>query len=131
MQNSRMRGQAGPDRRMSVVLRPVQQLCQASPVWLVPKVQRPRLCPGDDEAVEMIFPEIPDVGIEAADMLLAQIRSGNVRQRIYLQAHHDAVGRRIELCAKLPFRRFQRRAGHVVDEAYIDTVGSRLSELDR
>src|SRR4029077_9875004 len=98
-----MPGQAGPDSRMSVALRPLQQSCQASPVWLVHEVQGPRLCPGYDEAVEMIVPEVTDVGIEAAHMAPGHLSPGNVRQRIERQSHHDAVCRRIEQFAKLPF----------------------------
>src|SRR5260221_9729023 len=73
VENRRMRGQAGPDRRMSVALRPLQQSCQASPVWLFHEAQGPRLCPGHDESVEMIVPEAADVGIEAAHMAPADI----------------------------------------------------------
>src|SRR6266478_52816 len=71
VQYSRVRCQAGPDSRMSVALGPVHQCGQASPVWLVHEVWRPRLCPRYDEAVEMAVPEIIDIGIEAAHTALA------------------------------------------------------------
>ncbi len=131
VQNSRMRGQAGPHCRMSVALGPVHQCGQASPVWLVDEVLRPRLCPRYDEAVEMAVPEIIDIRIEATDTALAQICSRDLGQRIESQAHPDVVTRRIEQCVKLPFGRFQCRAGHVVDEADIDAVRCRLTELHR
>ena len=131
VQNSRMRGQAGPDSRMSVALGPVHQCGQAPPVWLVHEVRRPRLCPRYNEAVEMAVPEIIDVGIEAADTALAQICSRDVRQRIEPQAQQDVITCRIEQCVKLPFGRFQCRTGHVVDEADIEAVRCRLMELDR
>src|SRR6185295_19020608 len=35
IEQRRVRGQAGPDSRMRVVLRPLQEFRQASPVWLV------------------------------------------------------------------------------------------------
>src|SRR5207245_10497328 len=100
VQNSRMRGQAGPDSRMGVTLGPVHQSCQASPVWLVHEVRRPRLCPSYDEAVEMAVPEIIDIGVEATDTALAQICSLDVRQRIEPQAHQDVVTCRIETVVK-------------------------------
>ena len=83
-----MRGQAGPDRRVSVVLGPLQNPRQALPVRLVHQVRRPRLCPGHDEAVEMAVPQIVDAGIEAAHMASGQIRSRNIRQRVERQAHN-------------------------------------------
>ena len=126
-----VRGEAGPDGRMGVVLGPLQDPYQALPVWLVLQVRRLRLCSGHDEAVEMAVPQIIDAGIGAPHMASARIRSRHIRQRVERQADHHAVGRRIEEGEKLPFGRLQRRIGHVVDEADIDAIRVGFTELDR
>ena len=131
VEQRRVRGQAGPDRRMRVVLGPLQHSCQAFPVGLVPQVRREGLGPSHDEAVEVTVPQIPDGGINAAHMASARLRSRNVRQCVEPQPHHDAVGRRVEEGQKLPLRRFQRGVRHVVDQADVDTVRVRFAELDR
>src|SRR5207249_11987561 len=44
--------------------------------------------------------------------------------------HHDAVSGGVQQCPKLPFGRFHRRVGHIVDETYIEAVRVRFTELD-
>src|SRR2546425_6871362 len=130
VEKSRMRGQAGTDSRVRVLIGPVEDFCQTPPIGLIHEVLRSRLRSGHDEAVEMAVPELIDAGI-AAHIASAKIRSRNIWQCVERQSYHEAVGRRAKQRTKLTFGRFQRRVRHIVDEADIDALRVRFTELDR
>ena len=69
----------------------------------------------------MTVPQIVDVGI-AAHLLPAELGARNLRQRVERQPDGDTVRRRTEQRAELPFRRVERRVGHVVDEPDVEAI---------
>src|SRR5439155_1093374 len=95
------------------------------------QVRRPRLRPRHDEAVEPTVPQLPQPRIAALHMASARIRPRHLRQPVERQPHHQALRRRLEQRHKLPLRRLQRRVRHVVDQADLQTVRVRLTELHR
>src|SRR2546422_5651356 len=129
VEKSRMRGQAGTDSRVRVLIGPVEDFCQTPPIGLIHEVLGSRLRSGHDEAVEVAVPELIDAGI-AAHIASAAIRSRNIWQCVERQSYHDAVGRRAKQRAKLLFGRLQGRVRHIVDEAELEALRIRLAESD-
>src|ERR1700683_981141 len=66
-----MRSQATPDGRIGIVLGPVQQCREASPIRLVLKGWSQRLCARHNKAVEACVPKAVDIGIAPVDAKVA------------------------------------------------------------
>src|SRR5271166_2916204 len=63
-QHGGVRGQTTPDGGNGVMLRPVDHLRQACPVWLIGQICGHRLRTGHDEPVELCVPECAYTRIE-------------------------------------------------------------------
>src|SRR5882672_9986127 len=69
MEDGGMGGETRPDARGGILLRPIQDLDERSPIRLVRQRRRTRLRPGHDEAIETAAAEVIDAAVAAAQML--------------------------------------------------------------
>src|SRR5260370_20185054 len=94
VQKRRVRSQAGPHRRVSVVFRPLKDSRQAVPIWFGLQVRCPRLSTGNDETIELAAPQAVDVRIELLDALPAPVLPRYIGQRVKGEANQGTVSRR-------------------------------------
>src|SRR5262249_3992825 len=62
VENGSVHGQAGPNGRHGIFLRPIYKLSELSPVWLLSQIRRPWLSASHDETIEILVPQIVNVG---------------------------------------------------------------------
>src|SRR5260370_5409823 len=122
VQKRRVRSQAGPQRRVSVVFRPLKDSRQAVPIWFVLQVRCPRLSAGNDETIELAAPQAVDVRIELLDALPAPVVPRNIGQRVKGEVNQDTVSRRSSVKDReaLAFARLKRPIRPVVDQPDVD-----------
>src|ERR1700730_18569158 len=80
VKNSSMRGQAGPDSRVSVPSGPFEDLREAFPARLIDKIRRHRLFARHDKSIQVRFPELVDARIAAAGDVVAKCSFRDLKQ---------------------------------------------------
>src|SRR4051812_9283136 len=76
-----VRGEARPDGGNRIVLGPVDHACDRSPVRFIVQACGMRFVAGDDEPVEPAAPQVTDIGIAAAQVMLSGFAAWHIRQR--------------------------------------------------
>src|SRR5579862_1002055 len=117
VKNSRVRGQAGPDSRVSVLSGPFEDLRETFPARLINKIHRHRLFARHDESIQVRFPELVYARILAADVVAAQCFLRDVKQGVERQANLDTFRRCIENGDELALSSCESSLRHVVDQS--------------
>ena len=124
-------GKTRPDRRGGVLLTPLHQFDERTPVGLVGQGCRTRFSPGDNQAVETTPPKRTERRIGAADMRHGRIAAHDLGQREEFQNDCPIRRRSTQGISKLPLGDLERGIGHVVDEADDKCVGAAAPQFGK